>query len=102
NPKFSAVLTQLGAVDKKYDHVPASPQLQVGGSFQPPVEYGIWELGGNLTFRSQYEKWTDLVRLATSYSLGATQYVASFSEKNYALSFLLKFKAIRGGLTYDY
>jgi hypothetical protein len=102
SPQFSLVLTQLGAVDHKYDELPASPELHLGGSVKPPIHFGELELGTNLSLKSQYEKWTDLLRFAVSYTLGATQYVTSFTENQYALSFLLHYKSVRGGLTYDY
>ena len=101
-PQVSLTLTQLGAVDKKYTELPASPEAHLGTSVKPPVTYGELELGTTFSAQSRYEKWTDLIRLGVSYKLGATQYIASATENQYDLAFLLHYKGVRGGLTYDF
>ena len=102
NPQVSLTVTQLGAVDKKYTELPASPEAHLGTSVKPPITYGELEFGTTFTAQSRYEKWTNLIRLGASYKLGATQYVASATENQYDLAFLLHYKGVRGGLTYDF
>lgn len=101
-PQISLAVTQLGTVDKKYDHLPASPQGHFGASIKPLTEWGVLELGGNVSHKSQYEKWSELVRLASSYRLGITQTSFSFTEDQYDLGLLLSVQALRAGLVYDY
>lgn len=102
SPQVSMTITQIGAVDKKYTELPASPEAHLGTSIKPPFTYGELELGTTFTAQSRYEKWTNLIRLGASYKLGATQYVASATENQYDLAFLLHYKGVRGGLTYDF
>ena len=102
DPQVSIVISQLGAVDKKYTELPASPQGHLGASVKPPVTLGELELGTTLTAQSRFEKWPELIRLGVSYKLGATQYVASGTDNQYSLAFLLHYKGVRGGLTYDF
>lgn len=102
SPQVSLVMTQLGAVDRKYTELPASPQGHLGVSVKPPVPLGELELGTTFTAQSRYESWTELVRLGGSYKLGATQYVISGTSNQYSLAFLLHYKGVRGGLTYDF
>ncbi len=102
SPQVSVVITQLGAVDKKYAELPASPQGHLGASIKPPLPLGELELGATFSAQSRFEKWTELFRGGVSYKLGATQYVASFTDNQFDLAFLLRFRGIRGGLTYDF
>jgi hypothetical protein len=102
SPQVSFNITQLGFVDKKFEQLPVSPQGHLGFSVKPEISRGIFEVGTVYTMRTDYETWTELLKLGLSYQLGPTQYIASFAEKQYSLAFLFQFKPVRAGLAYDY
>jgi hypothetical protein len=102
SPQFSATVTQLGYVDRKYDGLSTSPEGQIGGSIRPAIDTGSLELGTQVTLSPQYQRWTELVRLAGSYKLGIARYSGSFNENQFDLAVDLKFKGAHGGVVMDY
>lgn len=99
-PQVGLTIKGVGAVDKKYNELPTTPDWHVAGSVRPPVRFGELELGLDLLFNSYYTDSKDIPRLGTSYKIGAVQALASYGDKEYSLGFLLHYEGWNGGLTY--
>lgn len=99
-PQLGLTIKNSGFVDKKFDEIPASPDWNFAGSVRPPVAYGELELGLNLRVNSYTEEFKDLPHVGFSYKLGAMQGLASYSDREYSLGFVLHYDDWNGGLTY--
>ncbi len=99
-PQLGLAIKNSGFVDKKFDELPASPDWNFAGSVRPPVAYGELELGLNLRVNSYTEEFKDLPHVGLSYKLGAMQGLASYSDREYSLGFVLHYDDWNGGLTY--
>jgi len=99
-PQIGLTIKNAGFVDKKYEELSTSPDWHLAGSVRPPVGLGELELGLDLRFNSYVEEFRDVPHLGFSYKLGAMQGLASYSDREYSLGFLLHFEDWNGGLTY--
>lgn len=100
-PQFTVAITQLGAVDRKIEDFPASPELHLGGAVHAPIELGRWELGADVALSSATKQWGDPLRLGTSYEIGMTRLDASVSRSDQTFGFLLRYGWATGGITYN-
>ncbi|MBX2988978.1 MAG: hypothetical protein KF802_13905 [Bdellovibrionaceae bacterium] len=98
--QFTGTLSQLGAVDRKADDFPTSPELHLGSAVRPPVSLGELELGLDLAFSSQTSHWSDPFRLGASYEIGVTKVSGSAGASEHAFGFQLRYWDMTGGLTY--
>jgi hypothetical protein len=99
-PQVGLTIKNAGFVDQKFDELPASPDWHLAGSLRPPVGYGEFELGVDFRFNSYVEDFKEVPHLGFSYKLGAMQGLASYSDREYSLGFILHFDNWNGGLTY--
>lgn len=99
-PQITFAVTQFGAVDRKVEDFPASPQWHAGAAIHPPVGLGNWEIGTDIVLDSKTSRWTDPFRIGSSYELGMTKISGSAGASDYAFGFQLRYHDFTGGLTY--
>lgn len=100
-PQISLVLAQLGFVDYKHPDFYSSPELHLGGSVSPPISIGMWTLGLDLNLSAEMSRWSDPIRLGSSYEVGTTRIMSSFGASDYALGFQMRYGAGTAGLVYQ-
>lgn len=99
-PKVSVMVRNLGFVSEKFDEFPTAPELLMGTSVHPELQYGELELGLAARFNSQTQGLSDPWRVAGIYRLGVTRYSVSAGRSDFAAGFMLLYKNLNGGLAY--
>lgn len=99
-PQVGLTVKNFGFVDHKYDELSTNPDWHFAGSIKPPIELGVLEFGLDFLVNSYVTNLSDVPHLAASYKLGAVQAMASCSDNDYSVGFLLKYQEWNGGLTY--
>lgn len=99
-PQVTMAIRNLGAVDRKSEAFPTSPEFHFGGSVQPRVSVGELGVGIDLAFHSQTQQWNEPIKVGSAYQIGVTRYSVSVGRSEHAAGFELLYKNLNGGLTY--
>ncbi len=101
-PLFAMSMVNVGFVDHKIEGYDTEPIFNLGGSFKPVQENGVWELGLNYLFdRKSDLKALDYLRFGTAYKLDYFQGLFSLDRNSYSLGLLVTIKGFRGSLSYE-
>ncbi|MBK9321882.1 MAG: hypothetical protein IPM97_02800 [Bdellovibrionaceae bacterium] len=99
-PQTGLTIKNAGAVDRKYDGLPNSPEWHWASSIRPPLGYGELEFGVDFLFSSNAPELKDIAKFGASYRIGAVQTLASIGDSEYSLGFILQYYRWNGGLSY--
>ena len=99
-PQISAMLSQWGVASQKTEQFPIKPMGLLGASIKPMVPLGLLEVGVQFGIDSEAQSAREALRAALSYKLGILQAVASVSDEDHSVWFLLGFKNFTSGLSY--
>jgi hypothetical protein len=101
SPRISAAVTNMGFYDENHPEFANVPIPQVGVGVQPPLQYGVLELGIDYREDARLDGISEKLLPGASFRMGAMQLVASINARNMNGGVLFSMSPMRVGIVYN-